>query len=86
MDLKSLLLSALQEYSEGEEIYGDNAYLEIDTATPRIRLISDDEADESPYDCYEVIPLLAPNPENPSSWRPDMDAIDDLLAEVNSGQ
>lgn len=76
--LGNLIISALDEYCDAEELYGDSAWIEIDPQTPCVNIISDEEADSSPFDCYEVMSLLKPSPDDPASWTPDMEAIREI--------
>lgn len=84
MDTKKLqasILAALDEYCDAEEVYGDNAHIEINPAECTARIVTDEEADESAFDCYPVLELLRPDPADASRWAPDAAAVELLLDE-----
>ncbi|MCM1290864.1 MAG: hypothetical protein NC201_02130 [Prevotella sp.] len=80
--LKNAITDAVKEYCDGEEIYGDNAYIEINPTEKIARIVTDEEAEDSPYDCYEVNSLIRPDMTNPSRWMPDTDTIQELLEQL----
>lgn len=77
--LKEAVYAALKEYCLAEEVYGDNAWLQVDTKKGSADIISEEEAELSPYDCYEIMELLMPAPENPAQWMPDPEAVESIL-------
>lgn len=84
MDTKKLqasILTALDEYCDAEEVYGDNAHIEINRAEGTARIVTDEEADESALDCYPVLELLRPDATDPSRWAADSAAVELLLDE-----
>ncbi|MBO4965652.1 MAG: hypothetical protein J6C81_05245 [Muribaculaceae bacterium] len=75
------LTKAVEEYCLDEEIYGDDPYLEINP-DGGLRLISGDDADDSPFDCYSVLDLVEPSKAHPDKFQPNPEAISDLTDQL----
>ena len=79
-DFIKLLTATVEEYIDGEESYGDDVQLQIDTTTWEIE-IADPENDLPNCDYYPMMDLVKMSAANPGQWEPDTDAIADVAAE-----
>ena len=83
MDAKeftSRLRAIVEEYIEGEEEYGDDVQLEINTSDWSMD-IADPENDLPNCDYYPILDLVKMSVENPGKWEPDESAIESVAAE-----
>ena len=76
----SRVKAIVEEYIDGEENYGDDVQLEIDTTNWNMD-IADPENDLPNCDYYPIMDLVRMSTENPGSWEPDNAAIESLAAE-----
>lgn len=76
----SRLTAAVNEYIDGEESYGDDVQVEINT-TDWSMDIADPENDLPNCDYYPVMDLVRMSSSNPGQWEADDEAITDVAAE-----
>lgn len=81
-DLIRRLTECVNEYCLDEEIYGDDPYLEFNPGSDIFRVITGEEADSSPFDCYPVMDLVEPSPSARDKFQPSRDNIEDLADEL----
>lgn len=72
------------EYIAGEESFGDDAQLEINTVNWETD-IADSEQDLPDCDYYPVMDLVSMSASEPGKWEPDDDAIEGVAAEYTVG-
>lgn len=70
----------VEEYIDGEESYGDDVQLEINT-TDWSMDIADPENDLPNCDYYPIMDLVKMSVENPGKWIPDEAAIESVASE-----
>lgn len=70
----------VEEYIDGEETYGDDVQLEINT-TDWSMDIADPENDLPNCDYYPIMELVKMSVEKPGVWEPDDEAIRSVAAE-----
>lgn len=70
----------VEEYIDGEETYGDDVQLEINT-TDWSMDIADPENDLPNCDYYPILDLVKMSVENPGKWEPDEASIESVAAE-----
>lgn len=79
-DFIKALTEIVTDYIDGEESYGDDAQLQINTTTWEME-VADPENDLPNCDYYPMMDLVKMSVENPGEWEPDADAIADVAAE-----
>lgn len=74
------LTALVEEYVAGEEAYGDDAQLQLDTDTWQMEIAGPD-CDLPQCDYYPMMDLVRMSADEPGAWQPDADAIADVAAE-----
>lgn len=74
------LREVVEEYISGEENYGDDVQLEINTSDWTMD-IADPENDLPNCDYYPMMDLVKMSVSNPGKWEPDEGAIESVAAE-----
>ncbi len=82
--LEKALLSAITEYLEQEEAYGDDAMLVIDPDALTVGLIEEEPADaeESPLYYVRVMDLVRMDTDKPGRWLADSEAVAELANDI----
>lgn len=79
-DLIEKITATVAEYIDGEESYGDDVQLQINTENFEVE-IADPENDLPDCDYYPMMDLVQMSAKNPGTWEPDADAIESVAAE-----
>lgn len=82
--LEKALTSAIAEYLEQEEAYGDDAMLVIDPDTLTVSLIEEEPADaeELPFYYVRVMDLVRMDTDKPGRWLADSEAVAELAGDI----
>lgn len=82
--LEKALISAIAEYLEQEEAYGDDAMLVIDPDALTVSLIEEEPADaeDSPLYYVRVMDLVRMDTEKPGLWLADSEAVAELSHDI----
>ncbi|MDE5876998.1 MAG: hypothetical protein K2H47_05830 [Muribaculaceae bacterium] len=82
--LTKALTSAIAEYLDQEEAYGDDAMLVIDPDTLTVDLIEEEPADAeaSPLYYVRVMDLVRMDTEKPGRWLADSETVAELSRDI----
>lgn len=78
--LKDKIIDAVREFIADDVTESDNIMLAVDRQAQTAELIDADESDidADPRDIYSAMDLIEMSVEQPGTWVPDMDAIDEI--------